>query len=182
MEEVKFDLQQSKEYKEYKRVWKKFKKEKVDKLTDDECELLMKYDFEDFEDIPEPKYPNGFLVHWIVDDMIGSNIFKNGRSMFTNLVIRNRHVIPGNIIIATQSIMQIPKTIRLNANLIAMFKFANKKMVLDDIHPTVSAYVTEEKLMELYEYATQEPHSALVIDGTSSKIVFKKNFNKLLEY
>ena len=79
MEEVKFDLQQSKEYKEYKRVWKKFKKEKVDKLTDDECELLMKYDFEDFEDIPEPKYPNGFLVHWIVDDMIGSNIFKNSR-------------------------------------------------------------------------------------------------------
>ena len=61
-----------------------------------------------------------------------------------------------------------------------MFKFANKKMVLDDIYPTVSAYVTEEKLMELYEYATQEAHDALVIDGTSSKIVFKKNFNKLL--
>ena len=182
MEEVKLELLQSKEYKEYKRVWKKFKKEKVSKLTDDECELLMKYDFEDFEDIPEPKYPDGFLVHWIVDDMIGSNIFKNGRSAFTNLVIRNRHVIPGNIIIATQSIMQIPKTIRLNANLIAMFKFANKKMVLDDIYPVVSAYVTEEKLMELYEYATQEPHDALVIDGTSSKIIFKKNFNKILEY
>ena len=78
--------------------------------------------------------------------------------------------------------MQIPKTIRLNANLIAMFKFANKKMVLDDIYPVVSAYVTEEKLMELYEYATKEPHDALVIDGTSSKIKFKKNFNKILEY
>jgi len=182
MEEVKTDLLQSKEYKEYKRVWAKFKKESVKKLTDDECELLMKYDFEDFEDIPKPKFPDGFLVHWIVDDMIGSNIFKNGRSAFTNLVIRNRHIIPGNIIIATQSIMQIPKTIRLNANLIVMFKFANKKSVMEDIHPVVSAYVTEEELMELYEYATTEPHDALVIDGTRRKIVFKKNFDKLLEY
>ena len=182
MEEVKADLLQSKEYKEYKRVWAKFKKESVKKLTDEECELLMKYDFEDFEDITPPKYPDGFLVHWIVDDMIGSNIFKNGRSAFTNLVIRNRHIIPGNIIIATQSIMQIPKTIRLNSNLIVMFKFANKKMVLDDIYPVVSAYVTEEKLMELYEYATNQPHDALVIDGTGRKIVFKKNFNLQLQY
>ena len=182
MEEVKADLLQSKEYKEYKRVWAKFKKESVKKLTDEECEVLLKYDFEDFEDIPKPKYPDGFLVHWIVDDMIGSNIFKNGRSAFTNLVIRNRHIIPGNIIIATQSIMQIPKTIRLNSNLIVMFKFANKKMVLDDIYPVVSAYVTEEKLMELYEYATKEPHDALVIDGTGRKIIFKKNFDKLLQY
>jgi hypothetical protein len=182
MEEVKVELLQSKEYKEYKRVWAKFKKEKVKNLTDEECELLVKYDFEDFEDIPKPKYPDGFLVHWIVDDMIGSNIFKNGRSAFTNLVIRNRHIIPGNIIIATQSIMQIPKTIRLNANLIVMFKFANKKSVMEDIHPVVSAYVTEEKLMELYEHATAEPHDALVIDGTGSKIVFKKNFNIILKF
>ena len=182
MEEVKTELLQSKEYKEYKRVWAKFKKEKVKNLTDEECELLMKYDFEDFEDIPKPKFPDGFLVHWIVDDMIGSNIFKNGRSAFTNLVIRNRHIIPGNIIIATQSIMQIPKTIRLNANLIVMFKFANKKSVMEDIHPVVSAYVTEEKLMELYEHATNEAHDALVIDGTGSKIVFKKNFNIILKF
>jgi hypothetical protein len=55
-------------------------------------------------------------------------------------------------------------------------------MVLDDIYPVVSAYVTEEKLMELYEYATKEPHDALVIDGTGRKIVFKKNFDKLLDY
>ena len=182
MEEVKAELLQSKEYKEYKRVWAKFKKESVKKLTDEECELLMKYNFEAFEKIPAPKYPAGFLVHWVIDDMIGSNIFKNGRSAFTNLVIRNRHLIPGNIIIATQAIMQIPKTIRLNANLIVLFKFANKKSVIEDIHPVVSAYVTEEKLMELYEYATAEPHDALVIDGTTSKIVFKKNFNILLTF
>ena len=181
IEEVKKDLDESKEYKEYEKCYKKFTKQSIKKLTDDECQLLYKYDFAKFEDIPEPKYKNGFLLHWVIDDMIGSNIFKNGRSAFTNLTIRNRHVVPGNIIIATQALMQIPKTIRLNSNLIVLFKFANKKMVLDDIHPVVSAYVTEDQLMELYEYATKEQHDALVIDGTGSKIVFKKNFDKLLE-
>jgi hypothetical protein len=182
MEEVKLELEQSKEYKEYKRVWEKFKKEKVEKLTDEECLLLMKYDFTSFSQLQKPKFPDGFLLHWVIDDMLGTNIFKNGRSAFTNLVIRNRHIIPGNVIIATQSIMTVPKTIRLNANLIAMFKFANKQAVLNDIYPVVSAYVTEEKLMELYEYATSEPHSALVIDGTRNKIVFKKNWDKILEF
>jgi hypothetical protein len=181
MEEVKLELEQSKEYKEYKIVWNKFKKEKVENLTDEECILLMKYDFTPFSKLDKPKYPNGFLLHWIIDDMLGTDIFKNGRSAFTNLVIRNRHIIPGNVIIATQSIMTVPKTIRLNANLIAMFKFANKQAVINDIYPVVSAYVTEDQLMELYEYATSEPHSALVIDGTRSKIVFKKNFDKILD-
>ena len=181
IKEIKKDIDEAKEYKEYEKCYKKFKKVNIDKLTDDECELLYKYDFEKFEDIPEPKYPNGFLLHWVIDDMIGSNIFKHGKSAFTNLVTRNRHVIPGNIIIATQAIMQIPKTIRLNSNLIVLFKFANKKHVIKDIHPVVSAYVTEDQLMELYEYATAEAHNALVIDGTSSKIIFKKNFDKILE-
>ena len=40
----------------------------------------------------------------------------------------------------------------------------------------------EEKLMELYEHATNEAHDALVIDGTGSKIVFKKNFNIILKF
>jgi hypothetical protein len=181
IKEIKKDIDEAKEYKEYEKCYKKFKKVNIDKLTDDECELLYKYDFEKFEDIPEPKYPNGFLLHWVIDDMIGSNIFKHGKSAFTNLVTRNRHVIPGNIIIATQAIMMVPKTIRLNSNLIVLFKFANKKQVIDDIHPVVSAYVTEDQLMELYEYATSEAHNALVIDGTSSKIIFKKNFDKILE-
>ena len=182
MDEVKQDLEQAKEYKEYEKTWKRFKKENVQKLSDEECELLYKYNFEDFKDIPEPKYKNGFILHLVIDDMIASNIFKNGRSYFTNLVIRNRHIHKMNILIATQSIMQVPKTIRLNSNLIAMFKFANKQAVILDIYPVVSAYVDENKLLELYEYATEKQHDALVIDSTGSKIVFKKNFDKLLQF
>ena len=181
MEELKTDLQHSKDYKEYKTAWENFKKCKnIDELNDDELRLLYKYNFTKFKEMEKPKYPEGFVIHWIVDDMVGTNIFKNGRSVFTNLCIRNRHIIPGNIIIATQSIMSIPKTIRLNSNLIALFKFANKESILEDVYPTVSAYITEDKFKELYEYATTDPHSALVIDGTGNQILFKKNFDKLL--
>lgn len=181
MEELKTDLQHSKDYKEYKTAWENFKKCKnIDELNDDELRLLYKYNFTKFKEMEKPKYPDGFVIHWIVDDMVGTNIFKNGRSVFTNLCIRNRHIIPGNIIIATQSIMSIPKTIRLNSNLIALFKFANKESILEDVYPTVSAYITEDKFKELYEYATTDPHSALVIDGTGNQILFKKNFDKLL--
>jgi hypothetical protein len=38
----------------------------------------------EFEDFPKPKYPDGFLIHWIIDDMLVTNIFKNGTSAFTN--------------------------------------------------------------------------------------------------
>ena len=53
IQEVKKDLDESKE------------KQSINKLTDEECELLYKHDFEEFENIPEPKYPNGFLLHWV---------------------------------------------------------------------------------------------------------------------
>ena len=181
MHELKYDLEHAKEYKLYKTVYKKFKECKdIDELKDDEMVLLYKHDFKDFKDLDKPKYPDGFVTHYIIDDMLGTNIFKNGRSLFTNLCIRNRHVTPSNIIISTQSMMMIPKTIRLNANLIALFKFANKNTILDDIYPTMSAFITEEQFKNLYDYAVSENHNALVIDATKGKPIFKKNFESVL--
>jgi len=182
MHELKYDLDQAKEYKLYKTVYKKFKECKdIDELKDDEMLLLYKYDFKNFKDLDKPKYPDGFVTHYIIDDMIGTNIFKNGKSLFTNLCIRNRHITPSNIIISTQSMMMIPKTIRLNANLIALFKFANKNTILDDIYPTMSAFITEEQFKNLYDYATDESYNALVIDATKGKQIFKKNFESILQ-
>jgi hypothetical protein len=181
MDELKHDLDHAKDYKLYKEAWNNFLKCKsIDSLSDDELKILYSYDFTPFKEFPKPKFPDGFLIHWIIDDMLGTNIFKNGRSAFTNLCIRNRHIIPGNIIIAIQSIMSVPKTIRLNANLLALFKFADSNKVLEDVYPLFSAFVKEDAFKELYEYATQEPHDALVIDATRGKPIFKKNFDKVL--
>ncbi len=65
--------------------------------------------FVKFQDLEKPNYHDGFITHYIIHDMIGTNVFKNGRSLFTNLCIRNRHITPSNIIISTQSMMMIPK-------------------------------------------------------------------------
>lgn len=185
MDEVKNDLEDAKTFQEYKKIYSKFLKvdDNLNEMKPNELMLLYKYDFAHPSEIEEKiKYPYGFILHIIIDDMLGTNIFKNGKSAFTNLCIRNRHIVPCNIIIATQSVMMIPKTIRLNANLIVLFKFANKKNVLEDLYPIVSAYVTEDEFDEVYEYATSEPHDALVIDGTNGKIIFKKNFDHLLSF
>jgi len=183
MNEVKNDLDDAKDFEKYKKAYARFLKADDNLLSMDPDDLILLHqnDFKPPSEIKQPKYPNGFVLHIIIDDMLGTNIFKNGKSAFTNLCIRNRHIVPCNIIIATQSIMMIPKTIRLNANLIVLFKFANKKNVLEDIYPVVSAYVTENEFEELYEYATSQPHSALVIDGTSGKIIFKRNFDHILD-
>ena len=181
MAELKNNLDHSKDYKLYKEAWKNFIHCKdIEELNDEELKILYNYEFMPFKDFPKPKYPDGFLIHWIIDDMLGTNIFKNGRSAFTNLCIRNRHIIPGNIIIAIQSIMNVPKTIRLNANLLALFKFSDYETILEDVYPLFSAFVKEEQFKELYEHATSEPHSAFVIDATKGKPIFKKNFDKVL--
>ncbi len=49
--------------------------------------------------------------------------------------------------------MNIPKTIRLNANLLAWSKLADSETVLEDVYPLFSAFVKGEQFKELYEYA-----------------------------
>jgi len=34
--------------------------------------------------------------------------------------------------------------------------------------------------MELYDYATEKPHSSLIADMTRGKPIFKQNFDKLI--
>ena len=46
--------------------------------------------------------------------------------------------------------------------------------------PNLSAWVTEEELMELSDYATDNPHSSLIADMTRGKPIFKQNFDKLI--
>ena len=100
MEELKKDTEEGKDYKLYRDVWKKFKViDDVDDLTQDEMLLLNKFNFIPFKDIPVPTYKDGFITHYVIDDMIGSNIFKNGKSPFTNLCIRNRHVTPSILLL-----------------------------------------------------------------------------------
>jgi len=186
IDELRNDLEETRKYQNYCRCWKEFMKKDVSDMEMDDLITLYDKDFcEPDEYDPKPKYKKEFVTHWIIDDMLGTNLFKQGRSAFTNMVIRNRHSgssgVPSNVLICVQSMMAVPKTIRLNANLLSLFKFANKQSVLNDCYPNLSAYISEDDLSDLYEHATSEPHSALVVDMTKGKPVFKKNLDIILK-
>ena len=100
--------------------------------------------------------------------------------LYTSLlfsIILNWNIFKGECILSYFENKSLDNKYKLGDN-----KPSSYKDVIDDIYPIVSAYITENELLELYEFATAEPHSALIIDGTSSKIIFKKNFNIILKF
>ena len=182
IQEIKQDHEDAKEYRNYCRCYKIF--EKIDdpnKMKMEDMMTLYQKDFQHPDEIDKPKYPDGCITTIIIDDCLGSKAFKLGRNYLTNCIIRNRHTAGGlNFCIAVQAINSVPKNVRLNANFISVFKFANKQSVINDIMPNLSAWVSEEDSTELYDFATTEPHSSLIADMTNGTPIFKKNFDKLL--
>ena len=183
IQEIKKDQDEAKEYQEYCRCYKIFETIKdVNKMKVPDMMRLFHKDYEHPDNLDDiPKYKNGFITTIILDDLLGTRAFKLGRNYLVNCIIRNRHTAGGiNFCIAVQAINSVPKNVRLNANFISMFKFANKQSVINDIMPNLSAWVSEEELMELYDYATDKPHSSLIADMTRGKPIFKQNFDKLI--
>ncbi len=73
---LKSDPDHSKDFKLNKAAWKHFMDCKnIKDLDDDELKLWFSYDFLLFKESPKPKYPDVFLIHWIIDDISGTNIF-----------------------------------------------------------------------------------------------------------
>jgi hypothetical protein len=145
--------------------------------------LLHSKDFIDPERLPKPTYPDGFYSIIILDDVLGTSALRQGRSRLTYYMLKNRHTANGiNFVINVQNLMAIPKSIRINLNFLAVFRFANKEVVLNDLAPLISATTTIEEFDSLYTYATKDdPHDALVIDLTKSAPIFKRNLDTLLE-
>ena len=74
-----------------------------------------------------PRFPNGCVVYLVLDDLVGTNLYKStGKSAFTNLVLKNRHL-GINILMLVQNLKAVPKSIRTNRSLFVIFKFASKK-------------------------------------------------------
>jgi hypothetical protein len=165
IEEIKQQRDATARYQEEMRVWKKYVKGKRE-LTDEENVVLLRIP----DDGPEePQYPHGCVNHIICDDLLGSSAFKStGKSALTNLVLRNRHL-SCNIHIATQSLKSIPKSMRNNTSLFVLFKFANKRIVLEDLYDEVSGILKPDQFEALYDHATENPHDSLVLDLTGGK-------------
>ena len=160
-------------------LWTQLKKGQ--KITEYDHGDLLDIEMNDFEPPKKPRFPNGVVNFLILDDLVGSSAFKVfGKSALTNLVLKNRHL-GINILMMTQALKSIPKAIRTNTSLFVIFKFASKKIIVNDLYEEVSNSISLEKFEEVYDYATVDDHDSLIIDFTQAKQNrFKMNWDKLL--
>jgi hypothetical protein len=182
--DIKYETDQTKDYQRKLALWHKFvkhSKKKPEKIAQIFTpEELQELEMMGYEEPLKPLYPDGCVVFMVLDDLIGSSAFKStGKSALTNLVLKNRHL-GVNILIATQSLKSIPKPIRLNTSVFVMYRFSNKKVVLDDLYIEVSSILTPDEFEQLYDYCTKEDHDAMVLDFTGGDKInrFRRNFDE----
>jgi hypothetical protein len=101
------------------------------------------------------------LVVW--DDLVLSKDL----SMVENYYIRARKL-NCSVIFISQSYFKIPKIIRNNCSYMILLKLSGQREV-NIILSEFGLGVTKEQLMELYEYATAEKFSPLIIDLEADK-------------
>ena len=184
LEQIKEENEEIKEYKEKMKLIEKFKKVKdIDELSEDEILTLHMFKF-DKMNIQKPKYEQERINVIIFDDIIGTNngAFRRSGSVLQNLIIKNRHHW-ANVILTTQYIKSINPIIRENIDIWALFPSQNKKAIIEKVYELVSGVVTEEHFIELFEYATTKPYSALVIDNhkeTPKANKFRINWNTII--
>lgn len=165
LESMNHEKQETLQYKRDLELFQKFSKIRtLNQLTSDE---LMELNMRDFEPPEKPKYPNGVSNIICIDDMIGSELYRNGHNPFMTLLLRNRHL-STNIILCSQSMKGIPKTIRGNISCWMVFKFG-QKTILQDLYEEAGADVSEKTFFELFDEATNDAHNYLVIDFSKPK-------------
>jgi len=182
------DNKETEKYKKYKIAYERYKKmtdEQLRKCKDIEfLALLYEKDFEDWRDLPIPKYPSGCVVNIILDDCLANKAAFGAKkgSLLVKTILNSRHH-GVNVIIAAQNLKSINKAIRNNVDIWILFKFKSEKIVLDDLYPEVSGMVSPEEFLSLYHYATTNSNDALVIDDKADRgDKFKLNFDVILKW
>ena len=186
IEDIKAKNEETKKYREYQQAYMKFKKlsmKDLDLLDPDELQLLFEQDFKHPKDYtPMPLYKTYPINKIILDDCLGGNAFDAKKKNFLVKSLLNSRHNRIEFYIAAQSLKSVRKEIRINCGLLILFKFASKKVIFDDIYEIISNVLTEEQFEVLYNHATNDDHSALVIDTSQKKNdgMFKKNLDVIL--
>ena len=165
-----------KKIKLYKELQKQLRNSnlKIEDINPSLLEIFYDHETGEFKK-PEPKYKdeNGNSrrpsIGLFLDDCMSSELMKGNNRMFQNAMIKHRHWknVGYSVFLAVQAFKSsaggISKAVRSNMTTLVCFKTHSKKE-LESIMEEVSGDVNPEQLMEAYEYATEAPHSALVID------------------
>ena len=189
VDEIKKDKEETEAYHKYVEAYKKTSHIRENKLNEffdknpEVYEILKIYNFDDPEQIPQPKHLISPVNIIVLDDLMATGAFTNKKlSSLTNNLIKNRHNGISFAILA-QSVKSIPKNIRLNCNVFFIGKFASKKVILEDLYEEVSNILTPDQFEELYDKATEQQYGALIIDsshktkrflsGLDTELIFK---------
>ena len=171
---IKKDKEETDTYNKYIEAYKKVIRIPENKLHEffeknpEIYDILKIFNFEEPEQIPQPKHLVSPVNIVILDDLMGSAVaFSNKKaSALLNNLIKNRHNGISFAILA-QSVKSVPKNIRLNCNVFFIGKFASKKVILEDLYEEVSNVLTKEQFEELYNYCVEDnQYGSLIIDAT----------------
>lgn len=170
MDDLKHEKEETEKYQKQLRLFKKFQKIKSERALDKfSPEELFELEANDFEEPEPPRFKNGCDNFIVVDDMLGTSIFKgSGKNPFTQLLLNSRHY-ACNILIMSQHLKAIPRAIRGNISLWWIGKFGTRSILPDLYHEVASAVCSEDEFYQMYDTATNEPYGALVVDFTKPK-------------
>ena len=188
LDELKEEREKTEDYQKYVEAFKKFEKmtkKEFEKWTDiDAIMLLESNDFCHYRELEKPKYPNGVVANIILDDCLGGEAFNAKRkSLLVKAILNSRHY-GINVLIASQNMKAINKSIRANTDVWILFRFKSQTIILQDIYEEISGVLTPEQFLSIYEYATLEDNNALVIDAKEKdkNNMFKKNLDVILRF
>ena len=172
---MKTELEDYKSKKEYIRVYRKLVRSNQ-ALTNSELMMLERHAFKPPDDLPQHE-PNFLLI---CDDCVASDLLKNGKNPFNHFLMLSRHR-RCSIILNVQYFKSpgLPRAIRDNLTFICVFKSHDKKSITE-LSEEVAGVVTAEKFLQLYTFATKEPHDFLFIDLVNRKDKFRKNFDEII--
>lgn len=176
-ESIKQERDLIKAYNIYRKVYKKYIKSKdLKDLTIDELTLLNFKNFIDPNDDPDaPRTKDGKdlyhprVVHFILDDLIGSDTFSNNRkgNWANNISIKSRHdskdLCPINLIYITQDFKKIPSVIRKQCDYFILTKNSNRVAIIEAISNEVGSIFSKEELEEVYNGIMHIPYANLII-------------------
>ena len=181
-EEIKAEKELIKKKDAYTSSYKRFLKIKdVNNLSIEDLLILGEFNFENPKDV----FGNlsDYMYFWCLDDVIGE---KNGvlgskkNNFLNNLSIKSRHY-QVNLIIMSQKLTYLPPIIRNQVDILQLFPSASNK-VLESYYDEVSNLLTYDEFLELFEFATKEKYSSLIINNhPQAPHRFMCGFNKALK-
>jgi len=116
----------------------------------------------------------------VIDDFADSPAFTRQSKLLHRLYIRGRHTFISTIT-ATQVFNALSPIIRKNITELYVYRLRNYRD-LETVIEELSALYDKKTLMELYNIATEEPHSFLYINlvAKDKKDLFHMNFDRKL--